>query len=501
VSGGGYGRCPQSLGEVTTVGIDTGTTVVSPAPVPPAAGQDRSVAPGAAAAVVFPGFDGLRAIAALLVIVVHTAFQSGLTTGSSLGRYSARGEIGVAVFFLISGFLLYRPFAAAHLAGRPGPDAGGFLIRRFLRIVPLYWVALAVSLNVVGNDRIYLHGLAGIAQTAFFLQGYRQQWAIQGLTQAWTLDVEIVFYLSLPLFAGLLARRPRSPRAQVRVELAALAGLFTVGKLIHWVLIPVNSGWMDGWSVWLPVWWDLFSMGMVLAVLSAWYVQVGRQPRWAQLPGSGTACWLVAAFFYWLSSTRIGLPLSPIFDPTVKQDMLRHLCYSLFGFFLLLPAVFGRQDRGWVRPFLASRPMAFLGLISYGLYLWHATVIDLVMEHSGWTLWHIPFLPFFLAVLSLTAALSTVTYMLVERPCIGLGRDWARRLRMRSAGAAGAAAPVVSQPTAAEAVPGLGGAAHASPVPQIATTATTGGVRRSAGGPDPEPSRHGLPLTTPEGDP
>ncbi|EIV93571.1 acyltransferase [Frankia sp. QA3] len=377
--------------------------------------------------VVFPGFDGLRAIAALLVVVVHTSFPAGFTTSSGLGPYTARGEAGVAVFFLISGFLLYRPFVAARLAGVAAAAAPGYLVRRFMRIVPLYWVALAVTLNVVSDERVGVHGLAGVFQTAFFLQGYQDLWAIQGLTQAWTLDIEVAFYLAVPVYAWLLGRRRRSPEAQVRVELAALAVTFLAAKLVHFLVIPSKQSWMSGWNVWLPVWWDLFAMGMALAVISARYAQLGRQPRWAGLRGSGTACWAVAALFYWVASRHAGLPLVPIFDPDRAQDMNRHLLYGLFGFFLLLPAVFGRQDRGAVRPLLASRPLAFLGAISYGIYLWHSTVIDLVLEHSGWRLWKIPYPPFLLVVLGLTVAVATATHHLIERPCIRLAHGWARR--------------------------------------------------------------------------
>lgn len=395
----------------------------------PSAGNTAASAPSAGNTV-FAGFDGLRAIAALLVLVVHVSFHSGLTTGSSIGVYTARGEIGVAVFFLISGFLLYRPFVAAHFAGRPSPDAGGFYIRRLLRILPLYWVALAVALNVVSNDRLGVDGFTGLLQTGLLIQGYRNEWAIQGLTQAWTLNVELAFYFSVPLYAWLLRRRgTRSACAQLRLELAAVAALLVVGKIVHYLVVPSQVWWADGWSVWLPVWWDLFAMGMFLAIGSAWYARAGRSPRWADLPGAGMACWLVAAFLYWAASTRIDLPLSPLFDPDRSQDMGRHLFYGLFGFFLILPAVFGRPDGGWVRRFLACRPMAFLGLISYGIYLWHTIVIDVVLETTGWELGTISFVPFFLIVFGFTCVLSTITYYLVERPFIALGRDWARRAR------------------------------------------------------------------------
>ncbi|SQD97069.1 Acyltransferase 3 [Parafrankia sp. Ea1.12] len=426
---GSGGRAPGRPGSAATA---------STGPAAPAQAEAARSAP-----VVFAGFDGLRAIAALLVLVVHVSFNSGLTTGNSIGVYTARGEIGVAVFFLISGFLLYRPFAVAHLSGRGAPDAAGFYIRRLLRIIPLYWLALAVALNVVPNDKMGVHGFAGLLQTAFFMQGYRQHWAIQGLTQAWTLNVEFAFYISVPFYAWLLVRRRRPARSQLRVELVALAVIFVISRVLHYALIGSHIWWADGWTVWLPVWWDLFAMGMLIAVLSAWYVQNGRTPAWARWRWSGGACWLIAAFFYWVASTQVDLPLQPLFVPDRTQDMGRHLFYGLFGFFLILPAVFGPPDQGLVRRLLTCRPMAYLGLISYGIYLWHTVVIEVVAEHTGTAAGELAFAPFFLLVLVLTCAVSTITYFLVERPCMTLGREWARRVRARSRPvSAGPAEPV-----------------------------------------------------------
>ncbi len=86
----------------------------------------------------FPGFDGFRAIAALGVLVNHVAFLSGRTRletfGLDLGPFFARLDIGVAIFFLISGFLLYRPFVERIFAGEARPALGPYLKRRFLRI-------------------------------------------------------------------------------------------------------------------------------------------------------------------------------------------------------------------------------------------------------------------------------------------------------------------------------------------------------------------------------
>src|SRR5436190_22125275 len=81
----------------------------------------------------FPLVDSLRAIAALAVLVTHTAFLSGANEFSSYGRYTARLDVGVTVFFVITGFLLYRPFVRARIDGGRGPRVRDYARRRVLR--------------------------------------------------------------------------------------------------------------------------------------------------------------------------------------------------------------------------------------------------------------------------------------------------------------------------------------------------------------------------------
>ena len=91
---------------------------------------------GQEAAGISPVLTVSSAIAAISVLLLHTAWASGFTLRSSLGIYASRLEIGVSIFFLISGFLLYRPFVASHLSGRASPNTRRFWERRLLRIVP-----------------------------------------------------------------------------------------------------------------------------------------------------------------------------------------------------------------------------------------------------------------------------------------------------------------------------------------------------------------------------
>src|ERR671930_1014584 len=96
----------------------------------------------------FPLFDSLRAIAALSVFGLHLPARIWLD--SPVRPYVLVLDVGFAVFFLISGFLLYRPFARARYAGESTPAIMPYAQRRLLRIVPAYWVALVLVVVLLG---------------------------------------------------------------------------------------------------------------------------------------------------------------------------------------------------------------------------------------------------------------------------------------------------------------------------------------------------------------
>ena len=436
-----------------------------------------------AAPAFFPLFDGLRAIAALLVVVVHAAFISGFTTHPGMwGALTARGEIGVSVFFLISGFLLYRPWAAAHLRGAPGPGTREFFVRRVLRIVPLYWVALTAFFLLDRFAGVQATGPKGVADLpVYFLFGqvYSKEHVLHGLTPAWTLCIEVTFYLLLPLYAAAVARGRdrRTPSRQLRREIMALA-LLIVGALGWRTVTLLTAGSMSNVvRAWLPSYADQFALGMLLAVVSAWCRQTAREPKLASRRFFGGGSWLLAAgCFLLVSSPLVGLPRVPVYVPTLAEGLSEHVLYGAFAFFLLLPAAFGPARSGWVRRLLATPVLAFLGLISYGIYLWHRQVLQLLWDNpatgwhlTGWPLFRAPFGPMFAIALLGTVAVSTLTYHLVERPAMAWSHGWVQRRRERMAGLA---LPTVTAPA-------IAAAPAAAPV--------TIDLDRSA--PDPAPAR------------
>lgn len=366
----------------------------------------------------FPCFDGLRAFAAVSVVAIHTSFVSGFTTRSSLGIYTARLEIGVAVFFLISGFLLYRPFAVAHLAGLPSPMLGRFWVRRLLRIVPAYWLALTVTSYVLHVNQTR-SGWGSVVILYGFGQIYFPDEVFKGISQAWSLCTEMSFYLFLPLLAAAVVARRRSLRNQLVRELVVLAAM--VGASFgfrDWALH--QHGHLAGTMAnWLPANLDLFAFGMFLAVISSWLAETGRQPRLLWGPLLPWMSWAAAGVcFWWVSHLRI--PLDPLYVVSPGTNLLRQTLYAGFAFFLLLPAVFGPQERGLIRAVLRNRLVVAAGIVSYGIYLWHQAWVSMFLRWTGDKLFTIPFWEVFGIVLALALGSATGSYLLLERPILRL---------------------------------------------------------------------------------
>jgi peptidoglycan/LPS O-acetylase OafA/YrhL len=378
----------------------------------------------------FPCFDGLRAIAAVSVIIVHTSFPTGFSTRNHFwGAYTSRLEVGVAVFFLISGFLLYRPFVAAHLGDRPVPAVRPYLKRRLLRIVPAYWVALFFAAFVLHTVNPPIRDLKSIVIYFGFLQIYFPHYVLHGINAAWTLCVEMSFYLFLPLYAWAVARwvRRSDVATRLRCELLGLVGLIAVSIVWRAVVYAHPSGQQTSAGTWLPAQLDQFALGMGLAVASVWWSEHRKEPAVFRGRWIPPVSWAIAVCAFWAVSTQTGLPRIPIYLLTFGEVLARQWLYAAFAFFLLIPAVFGPQDKGVVRGLLRSRPMVAIGLISYGIYLWHETWMLKVLDWLHRPLFQSSFLTLTLAVAGLSVLSAAASYVLIEQPFQRLGRRRARK--------------------------------------------------------------------------
>jgi len=366
----------------------------------------------------FPGLDGIRGLAAAAVVFTHVAFATGSTNEGMMGALLARLDFGVALFFLLSGFLLSRPWFvhAAGLANRVSLRV--YAVRRVARIMPLYWVVLVVAVLMIPANR----GASPtqIALNAGLLQIYPPDSLLQGLTQAWSLATEASFYLVLPLLAPVLARAAqatgtwRPGRALAALIALAVAGLAFVA-LTRWPDGPLPS--QAGF--WLPYNIAWFCLGIALAVLEVSARAGGLQRVLGALrplaDHLGT-CWALALAAYLLAATPLGGPRAFEAETDPLSAVCKTTLYGLSAFFILLPMVLVPRGSGVVRKAFQSRVGRWFGNTSYGVFLWHLILMEGVM----WILDIPVFTGGFLVVATLTyvatLVVSDLTFRLLENP-------------------------------------------------------------------------------------
>ncbi|BBZ24890.1 acyltransferase [Mycolicibacter hiberniae] len=369
-----------------------------------------------------PAVEGMRACAAIGVVITHVAFQTGHSSGIS-GRLWGRFDMAVAVFFALSGFLLWRGHAAAARGLRPAPQTGHYLRSRLVRIIPAYLVAVVVVLALLpdAEGASLTVWLANLTMT----QIYVPLTLTPGLTQMWSLAVEVSFYLALPLLA--LAARWLPVRA--RIPAIAAVALLSLG----WGYLPIHTPYGVNPLNWAPAYGCWFGAGMLLAEWT--YSPVGWVHRLARrrLPMAGVTlvAFLVAA--------------SPLAGPegltsaTVEQFIVRTAMGGVLAWSLLAPLVLDRPDTA--HRFLASAPMVTLGRWSYGIFIWHLAALDMVFPVIG----RFAFTGDMAVVLALTmvftVAIAAVSYALVEQPCREKLRGWENRHAPQRPGSPQAARP------------------------------------------------------------
>jgi peptidoglycan/LPS O-acetylase OafA/YrhL len=198
-------------------------------PDPKADVFDHEPAPSSEPATVrrrFGGLDGLRAIGALAVLSTHVGFDCGDALRGPFSGLLSRLDAGVALFFVISGFLLYRPHLVAIAARKARPGTGNYLWHRVLRIGPALWIATILAAFLLPQPPQVT--LGWYLRHAALIQIYFPAHQVAGLTQMWSLATEGAFYVCLPLLAWFMSRGGFSNRRQVYRQLIVL-GILAVG--------------------------------------------------------------------------------------------------------------------------------------------------------------------------------------------------------------------------------------------------------------------------------
>jgi peptidoglycan/LPS O-acetylase OafA/YrhL len=327
----------------------------------------------------FPLYDSLRGVAAIMVLIIHCMGASGALT-TPISRFFYHFEVSITLLFMLSAFLLYRPFVAARMKKAPSVAFRDYALRRVLRIVPGYYLALIVL-------GIY-PGLTGVYGSQWwvyfgFLQIYNPLYDTNpaacgppphcGIAPAWTLGVEIAFYVLLPFFVLFMAWAATRVRRPVRFELAVLSALGVTGLLTRfWAFehLPEAAWTLQTFST-LYLW---LVAGMLLAVVSARIQGRERESRLATfVTRRPWAPWTAAIALYAMLVVVLQ-PTADFYGQTPVGAVFKFAVFTVITVLLLLPATFGSDAGGWPRRFLANRFIAWVGLIAYGVYLYHMPI-------------------------------------------------------------------------------------------------------------------------------
>ncbi|MFB9357933.1 acyltransferase family protein [Actinoplanes nipponensis] len=369
-----------------------------------------------------PALDAVRVIGALAVIGHHVGFATGVNTGTGpWAGFFARLDVGVAVFFVLSGFLLFRPYAHAQATATARPGAGRYLWRRAMRILPAYWVTVVVCLLAMPRDEPVTG--ADWARHLTLTQIYQHNKLRDGLSQTWSLATEVAFYLVLPLLAlALASRRRRAGRPLLILGCAAaITGTWVSLMGLGVLSLGLHTMWLPAYGLW-------FGSGMALAAIHV-SLRNDYAPRWRfldDLGGAPLACWAAAAAVLAIATTPIAGPRD-LAEPTAVEFGLKMLLYATFAVLLVLPIAFGPDTRS--KAVFSSGTAHWLGTVSYGLFLWHPFALEWIQVIGGIPDFNGDTLDIFLLTVAGGLLLASISYYVVERPFQRLSHRWPRSPR------------------------------------------------------------------------
>lgn len=362
-----------------------------------------------------PALDGLRAIAVLLVLLFHAwnDLPGYIQPGQNPYQYPLNyGRTGVHLFFVLSGFLLFLPYARCMFGLGPLPSVKNLYRRRVLRVGPAYWVCL---LLLVASAPQVVGGFLDVFLHLTFLSNMfpKTTFSINGVF--WTMAVEVQYYALLPVIGwGLVTL---SGRCGPRRAMGAAIGILFVASLCSTYLVksarlsrlPVVGSLLLG-EYSLPYWLAIFGAGITCSVLYVYLTTVRptalqmTRRRWGNTAMAAGLCIV------------LGIAFIPGAYHVPCKDIIFGVAYAgiLFGVLFGAPVVSGA---------LTSRPLRFIGLISYSCYLWHSVVINHFEARlpASMSLSEKFLLACVLAG-PLAIAVSYVSYQLTERPFMNLRR-------------------------------------------------------------------------------
>jgi peptidoglycan/LPS O-acetylase OafA/YrhL len=372
--------------------------------------------------------DGLRGVAILMVLVRHTFFDTVARPG--FGAFFlddtpiypfmllSNTWMGVNLFFLDSGFVLYLPYALGKRAVRRARDAKEIYVRRAFRLLPLYYLMLVVCLAFYG-DRMKAPSFEIPAYATFAFPLFHETWQPRPNGLLWSIGIEVWFSLAFPLLV-IVARRIGIARL--------LAGAIALSLSTRYLAYAGGIGWqktatLNTLADSLVGRLDNFVLGMAAATLLARWQRANpgladpsagpRPDRAAVRPGVA----LAGAFLLYSASCWLWDRACTLGEGRVVAGVGGYALANGAFFVFLLAAL--RSD-GLLRKVLSSAPLRWAGIRCYSLYLVHGPLLVLVTLA--------PAVPLRSLFLFLTFGLSYLTYRFVEKPGMAYGRRRAEQL-------------------------------------------------------------------------
>lgn len=358
---------------------------------------------------------GLRGFAALMVVVVHVAAQ---TTYPGIGIPG----YGPVSLFVLSGYLLYRPWARFGMRTGDRPLLRVFARRRLARIFPAYLLVLFVIAIVYPVSRPETAGgwVRAITLTWIYHSGELRP----AMLHTWSLAVELSWYVALPVLAGITTAvaRSRAPRTGFWISVGMISLALPISAAWRWWVQTNDLGIYFTFTFWLPGYLVCFAGGALVAHFAeghrAGLVSLRRLRSLASDPWALIVFALATAL---LGTSSLGGP-SGYVARGVGQERLRFTCALVIALTLLVIVVLGARNSPLSR-MLSTTWFNAIGRWSYGIYLWHLPL--LFMSEKNLTF------PDGLAglvlrlawVLGLSIPLSAATYRWVEKPAI----EWSQR--------------------------------------------------------------------------
>lgn len=363
--------------------------------------------------------DGLRAIAVVLVLLIH--FGPYRQQGSLLSNMESIGWMGVDLFFVLSGFLI----TGLLIDAKEKPNYyRNFYTRRIFRIFPLYYALL------LGGSLIYIVGHIGsrhefVHKVWWYFLYLGNFWPEFGaslplfLAPLWSLQIEEQFYLIFPF----LVRNLNPTRLfKILVGVIIFSGPLRLAVYLWKPGLPLLE------YVLLPLRLDGLAIGALIALRS-------RQGSWRIRPGRLTILMVTTMSALWAYSAWGGY-----YSLTGRMATFGYSVVALaFGVFLIWVLRF-REARptAWLR----TGPLQYLGKISYGIYVLQVPAYFIVKEigiRFGWprfqpSTWHVSSWGGFVSVFTLTVLAASASWYFLERPISKAKERWAKASQMQETG-------------------------------------------------------------------